>query len=63
MSPDTITFMSKTDKNNETVMLTAETADLNEVIEVFERFLRGAGWVFDGHLELVQKITLSDKPF
>lgn len=63
MSPDTITFMSKTDKNNETVMLTAETADLNEVIEVFERFLRGAGWVFDGHLELVQNITLSDKPF
>jgi len=63
MSPDTITFMSKTDKNNETVMLTAETDNLREVIQVFERFLRGAGWVFDGHLELVQNITISDKPF
>ena len=50
MKPDTITFMSTTNRLNETTMSTAETCKLSEVIEVFERFLRGAGWDFDGHL-------------
>lgn len=53
MKPDTITFMSTTNRLNETTMSTAETCKLSEVIEVFERFLRGAGWDFDGHLDIV----------
>lgn len=53
MKPDTVTFMSSTNTLNETTMVTAESCKLSDVIEVFERFLRGAGWVFDGHLDIV----------
>lgn len=53
MKPDTVTFLSTSNRLNETVMVAAESTHLPDVIEVFERFLRGAGYVFDGHLELV----------
>lgn len=72
MKADTVTFMSKTNRLNETTMSTAETCKLSEVIEVFERFLRGAGWDFDGHIDVVPNqpelptypVTVdTDKPF
>ena len=72
MKADTVTFMSSTNRLNETTMVTAESCKLSEVIEVFERFLRGAGWMFDGHLDAVPDqpklptypVTVdTDKPF
>jgi hypothetical protein len=53
MKPDTVTFLSTSNRLNETVMVAAESTHLPDVIEVFERFLRGAGYVFEGHLEVV----------
>lgn len=67
MKPDTVTFLSTSNRLNETVMVAAESTHLPDVIEVFERFLRGAGYVFEGHIEVVCDIKYPDihnpKPF
>lgn len=38
---------------NETLTMTAPMEDLNEVLEVIERFLKASGYLFDGRLALV----------
>lgn len=52
--PDVLTLTSQTSRNNETVIMTCIATNLDDVLEVMERFLRGAGYVFDGHLDIVQ---------
>ena len=39
---------------NEQVSITTDAEELPKVLEAFERFLRGAGYYFDGHIEIVE---------
>ncbi len=57
--PDVLTLTSKTSRNNEIVTMTCNATNLDDVLEVMERFLRGAGYVFDGHLDIVPPGTPS----
>lgn len=57
---DYITFTSSTGEPRETITLTINTTSLPVVIEAFERFLRGAGFYFDGSLDLVQSIEIKE---
>lgn len=57
---DYITFTSTTGQPTETITLTINTTSLPEVVGAFERFLRGAGYHFDGNIEIVQDIEVTD---
>lgn len=64
---DRITFISTSRSartgQTEKVILSIETVALDEAVSAFERFLRGAGFYFDGHLELVEDINIQvDNP-
>ena len=54
-----ITFTQKneefnwSDSPNEQITMSTEAEELPKVLEAFERFLRGAGYCFDGHLEIL----------
>lgn len=45
-------FIRTSDDGSKTINIT-EAMILTEVIDEFEAFLRGCGFVFDGHLEVV----------
>ena len=55
----TITFTQKAeradwhDQPEETITMTTEAVELAQILEVFERFLKGAGYCFKGHIEAV----------
>ncbi len=38
----------------ETVTIETHSYELDEVLECFERFLRGCGYSFDGHIDIVK---------
>jgi len=58
MMNDTMTFVSTTKEPQETISLTIQSTSLAEVIDAFERFLRGAGYCFEGNLEIVKNIEI-----
>ncbi|MFN7323043.1 MAG: hypothetical protein ACK5SP_02100 [bacterium] len=61
---DYITFTSATVKEpSETITLTIHTTSLPEVVGAFERFLRGAGYHFEGNLEIVQDIDIKEPQY
>lgn len=45
-------FVRVSDDGSKTISVTRAMV-LSEVIEEFESFLRGCGFVFDGHIEIV----------
>jgi hypothetical protein len=53
-----MTFVSTTCSPKETISLTIMPDNLTDAIEAFERFLRGAGYVFDGSLTIVSNIEI-----
>ncbi|MFN6304349.1 MAG: hypothetical protein ACK42H_19355 [Planctomycetota bacterium] len=56
---DTMTFVSTTSNPQETISLTIKSNSLVEVVGAFERFLRGAGYCFEGNLEIVKNIEIT----
>lgn len=50
-------FMSfkHTDSNGDTTEVTCSSPVLPEVLEAFERFLKGAGYSFDGSLDIYKE--------
>jgi hypothetical protein len=53
------TFISEA-CNKETLTITLRADTLQEVLESFERFLKGAGFVFSGHLDIVEEDSFDD---
>ena len=54
------TFEHKSDYDNQPTTLVTVTTDavsLSEILGTMEDFLRGCGFVFDGHLEIVEEET------
>lgn len=49
---DTISFSATSVRHSEQIQLSTTAQDLSDVLETFERFLRGAGYVFDGHITI-----------
>ena len=47
------TFKYESDWDNTTVKMVADADSLNDALGVFESFLRGAGYVVDGVLDVV----------
>ena len=58
---DRVTFTSTTmlaSGCKEVVTVTSETSNLFETICMFERFLRAAGFIFDGNIKLVEDVEV-----
>ena len=55
-----MTFVSTTRTPQETISLTIMPNNLTDAISAFERFLRGAGYVFHGNLEIVENIEIGE---
>lgn len=49
-------LISSVNGNNVTVTVETSDADLFELLAAFEDFLRGSGFVFDGSVEIVQRV-------
>lgn len=49
-------LISSVNGNNVTVTVETSDADLDELLAAFEDFLRGAGFMFDGSVEIVQRV-------
>lgn len=50
------TFTSTSEyKNKETIEVTTDAIVLTDILESFEKFLRGSGFVFDGHIDIVEE--------
>lgn len=51
------TFRADPDKDNRfehtTVVIETNAVGLTEIVEAFENFLRGSGFVFNGYLDIV----------
>lgn len=43
-----------------TVIVKSNEVVLTDLLEDFEDFLRGCGFVFDGHLEIVEESAMED---
>lgn len=56
-----MTFTQKTEAQtwneipSEQITITTDAEEMPKVLEAFERFLRGAGYCFNGHLETVEE--------
>lgn len=57
---DYIHFFARSSRNNEAVEISSESTDLAEVLETFERFLRGAGYVFEGKITIINDIFIKE---
>lgn len=55
---DVMTFVSTTKDPTETITMEIFSTSLPEVLGAFERFLRGSGFVFDGHLDIVDRVEI-----
>jgi hypothetical protein len=57
---DRITFYCKCERNDETCEVETSASNLSDVLETFERFLRGAGFVFEGNVTIVNDIYIKE---
>jgi hypothetical protein len=46
---------NKFDKTNVIIELPHNEQSIDDLLEAFEEFMRGCGFVFDGHLEVVDE--------
>lgn len=55
-------FKALPSENNRgsTVIVKSNEVVLTDLLEDFEDFLRGCGFVFDGHLEIVEESIMED---
>lgn len=58
---DEMQFQSRSNMNRESVTMTTTALDLVDVLECFERFLRAAGFVFDGVVAIVPETEFTNE--